>query len=147
MFQLRNKEPEAVILPKELPDWEPKVVYPSEHELDALGHRLDHARKALDQTQPDTWARTYWQDLVNNLVRKWRRLLVETNIGVHRNLVSESWTINHDWIEGDPYGDNYGVMFHWWNERVSGHQLQEDLNRSWAVYQEARYQNALKGFV
>ncbi len=147
MSWFKPKEPEAVILPRDLGDWEPKVMYPSEHELDALGLRLDSARKTLEQTQADTWAHSYWQDLVNALTRKWRRLIVETNIGVHRNLVSESWTIRYDWIEGDPYGENYGVMFHWWNERVGEHQLQEDLNRSWAAYQEARYQNALKGFV
>ena len=147
MNWFRPKEPEAVILPKELPDWEPKIVYPSEHELDALGHRLDHARKALDQTQPDTWARTYWQDLVNNLVRKWRRLLVETNIGVHRNLVSESWTINHNSIEDDPVADIPQLRLEWLDNFSSRHRVEQGLELSWARAQEDRYQNALKGFV
>lgn len=147
MNWFRHKEPEAVILPKELPDWEPKVMYPSEHEVDALGHRLDHARRALNQTQPDTWARTYWQDLVNTLVRKWRRLIVETNIGVHRNLVAETWTINHNWIEDDPVADIPQLRLEWLDNFSDRHRVKQGLELSWARAQEDRYQNALKGFV
>jgi len=147
MFPLRNKEPEAVNLPKDLPDWEPKVMYPTEYEMDALGLRLDAARMTLSRTEPNTWARTYWTNTVNTLVRQWKRLMVETNIGVHRNLVPETWIVRKDWLETDEYGDNYGVMFHWWNERRARSEVQEGLERSWARAQEERYQKALTGFV
>jgi hypothetical protein len=147
MFQLRNKEPEAVILPKDLGDWEPKNLYPTEYEMDALGARLDSAQNALKHTKPDTWAYTYWTNTVNTLVRRWKRLMVEANVGVQRNLLPETWIVRQDWIE-----DDYGLdiptfripILESWGEEA---RLQESLNRSWAKAQEERYQKALTGFV
>lgn len=147
MFPLRNKEPEAVLLPKDLPDWEPSVMYPTEFEMDALGLRLDSARSALGHTKPNTWARTYWTNTVNSLVRQWKRLIVETNIGVHRNLVPETWIVRQDWFDVPVEADIPSVSIFWMDGRRGRAEVQEGLERSWAQAQEERYQKALTGFV
>jgi hypothetical protein len=74
-------------------------------------------------------------------------LIVETNVGVHRNLVAESWTIRHDWIEDDLVADipQFSIYFiDQWFDRT---RVEQGLELSWARAQEARYQNALLGFV
>ena len=145
MNWFKSKEPQA--LPRDLDNWEPGVTYPSAFQQDALGNRLDHARRALAQCATDTWAETYWQTTVNALVRKWQRLMVESHVGVHRNLVPESWSTRHDWIEDDLVADipQFSIYFiDQWFDRT---RIQQGLELSWARAQEDRYQNALKGFV
>jgi len=147
MRWFKPKEPEAVVLPLDLGDWEPKNLFPTEYELDALGIRLDQAREALSRTQPNTWANTYWTNTINTLVRKWKRLMIETNIGVHRNLVPETWKIRTDWFEDD-YGIElplieFPALAEWFDRE----RIQHGLEMSWARHQEERYQRALTGFV
>ena len=138
---------DPITLPKDLHDWEPSVRYPTEFEIDALGARLDSARSALSFTKPDTWAHTYWTNTVNSLTRQWRRLMVETNIGVHRNLLPETWKINKTWFEVPVETDIPSVSILWLDERRGRAEVQEGLERSWANAQEERYQKALTGFV
>ena len=147
MFPLRNKEPKAVLLPKDLHDWEPSVMYPTEFEMDALGARLDSARSALGHTKPNTLARTYWTNTVNSLTRQWRRLMVEANIGVHRNLLPETWMVRKDWFEVPAEIDIPSISIPWLDERRGRAEVQEGLERSWAQAQEERFRKALTGFV
>jgi hypothetical protein len=73
--------------------------------------------------------------------------MVESHVGVHRNLIAESWTTRHDWIEDDLVADipQFSIYFiDGWFDRA---RVEQGLNLSWARAQEDRYQNALKGFV
>ena len=142
-----NKQPQLPALPRDISDWEPINTFPTEYELDALGARLDWARKALSQTKENTWARTYWTNTVGSLTRRWKRLMIECNAGVLRSRVPESWTIQNDWFETDASGVTFGILWHWYSDHAGRYELEKGLETSWAKAQEERYQKALTNFV
>lgn len=67
-------------------------------EMEALGRRLDAARKALADAKT-TWARWYWSETVDRLMLQWRNL-VPLHDGDARMSVIPRWHTDYEWWEG-----------------------------------------------
>jgi hypothetical protein len=67
-------------------------------EMEALGTRLDAARKALSHARTD-WARWYWSETIDRLMMQWRHL-VPLHDGDARMSVLPRWTTDYGWWEG-----------------------------------------------
>jgi len=66
-------------------------------EAEALGNRLDAARKSLaESTTP--WAVNHWTKVVEQLVAQWRRLPI-LHDGDARMSVIPRWTVDYDYYE------------------------------------------------
>jgi hypothetical protein len=66
-------------------------------EMEALGTRLDAARKALADSKTD-WARWYWSETLGRLMLQWRNL-VPLHDGDARMSVIPRWTMDYKWWE------------------------------------------------
>ena len=144
--RLGLREPEVIDLPKDLGEWEPKIMYPSLGEIDALGARLDSVRATLANTVEGTWAHTHWSNQHNELVRRWKRLVVEIDIGIHRSFVPESWKINMNWYEVD--GDGVpNILLMWLDDKFRSHEHQEGLQRSWDNAKRIELEKARMGYL
>lgn len=66
-------------------------------EMEALGNRLDAARRSLSNARTD-WARWYWQETVDRLMLQWRHL-VPLHDGDARMTVLPRWTTDYEWWE------------------------------------------------
>jgi len=67
-------------------------------EMEALGTRLDAARKALAHARTE-WARWYWTETLDRLMLQWRHL-VPLHDGDARMSVVPRWTADYEWWEG-----------------------------------------------
>lgn len=67
-------------------------------EMEALGNRLDAARKSLAYARTD-WARWYWSETVDRLMLQWRNL-VPLHDGDARMSVIPRWHTDYEWWEG-----------------------------------------------
>lgn len=67
-------------------------------EMEALGCRLDAARRALANAKTD-WARWYWSETVDRLMLQWRNL-VPLHDGDARMTVIPRWATDYEWWEG-----------------------------------------------
>jgi hypothetical protein len=66
-------------------------------EAEALGNRLDHARKVLS-TAKTAWARNYWQQTVERLLFQWRQLPI-LHDGDAQMTIIPRWTVGYDYYE------------------------------------------------
>ena len=66
-------------------------------EMEALGTRLDAARKALSRAQSD-WARWYWTETVDRLMLQWKNL-TPLHDGDARMTLMPRWTTDYEWWE------------------------------------------------
>ena len=66
-------------------------------EMEALGRRLDAARKALSNAKTD-WARWYWSETLGRLMLQWRNL-VPLHDGDARMSVIPRWHTDYEWWE------------------------------------------------
>jgi hypothetical protein len=67
-------------------------------EMEALGTRLDAARKARAHAQSE-WARWYWTETLDRLMLQWRHL-VPLHDGDAKMSVVPRWTTDYEWWEG-----------------------------------------------
>jgi len=67
-------------------------------EMEALGTRLDAARKALAHARTE-WARWYWAETLDRLMLQWRHL-VPLHDGDAKMSVVPRWTTDYEWWEG-----------------------------------------------
>ena len=67
-------------------------------EMEALGNRLDAARKALADSKT-AWARWYWSETVDRLMIQWRHL-VPLHDGDALMTVLPRWSTDYEWWEG-----------------------------------------------
>lgn len=66
-------------------------------EMEALGSRLDAARKCQANARTD-WARWYWSETVDRLMLQWRNL-VPLHDGDARMSVLPRWNTDYEWWE------------------------------------------------
>lgn len=92
-------------------------------EMEALGSRLDSARKALKKSKTK-WARRYWRTVVDRLVAQWRRLPV-LHDGDVRGTDITRWQIHYDFFEKHDYGIDYSTRI------LKNMLLRPDLDASW----------------
>jgi hypothetical protein len=67
-------------------------------EMEALGARLDAARKALSQSRTD-WARWYWTETLDRLMLQWRAMPILRD-GDACMTVMPRWILDYDWWAG-----------------------------------------------
>ena len=66
-------------------------------EMEALGTRLDAARKALSHAQTE-WARWYWTETLDRLMLQWRSMPAMHD-GDARMSTIPRWTVDYEWWE------------------------------------------------
>ncbi len=97
-------------------------------EAEALGHRLDAARKSLaESTTP--WAVNHWTKTVEQLVAQWRRLPI-LHDGDAKMSVMPRWTVDYNYYElsDEPTGkmlDVFDKLYHF------SYSKDPDLSWSW----------------
>jgi hypothetical protein len=67
-------------------------------EMEALGTRLDAARKALSQSGTD-WARWYWTETLDRLMLQWRSMPIMHDADVTMTQMPR-WTLDYEWFDG-----------------------------------------------
>jgi hypothetical protein len=66
-------------------------------EADALGNRLDYARKSLANAK-SPWAKNYWSQNVERLLFQWRQLPVLHDADAMVTIVPR-WTVDYNYYE------------------------------------------------
>jgi hypothetical protein len=74
-------------------------------EAEALGNRLDHARKSLAGAKSD-WAKNYWQRNVERLLFQWRQLPI-LHDGDAQMTIIPRWMVGYDFYERSEEGGLY----------------------------------------
>ena len=106
-------------------------------EAEALGNRLDHARKSLAGAKSD-WAKNYWQQTVERLLFQWRQLPI-LHDGDAQITIIPKWMVSYDYYESQQEGNLYGVTDRIYDKVFSNN---SDLNASWHAHREARLAKA-----
>ena len=75
-------------------------------EMEALGNRLDQARRARKNSKTK-WSRHYWNTVIDRLVAQWRRLPV-LHDGDVRGTDITRWQIHYNFFEKHDIGMDYG---------------------------------------
>jgi hypothetical protein len=75
-------------------------------EMEALGNRLDQARRARKNSKTK-WSRQYWNTVIDRLVAQWRRLPV-LHDGDVRGTDITRWQIHYNFFEKHDIGMDYG---------------------------------------
>ena len=104
-------------------------------EAEALGLRLDAARKSLSESTTP-WALNHWNKTVEQLVAQWRRLPI-LHDGDAKMSVIPRWTVNYDFYElsDEPVSRLFDID-NFYNRR------QPDLSWSWENHRAARLARA-----
>ena len=104
-------------------------------EAEALGLRLDAARKSLSKSTTP-WAQNHWSKTVEQLVAQWRRLPI-LHDGDAKMSVIPRWTVNYDFYElsDEPVTRLFDID-HFYNRRHL------DLSWSWENHRAARLARA-----
>ena len=110
-------------------------------QAEALGKRLDAARRSLKKSKKGTWAHKHWQEVVNQLVLQWRSLPVLHDSDASM-LDVPKWTIDYTFYEQDDgighgFSDKiYEKLFH-----------APNLDASWERARQIRYEKAVAGII
>ena len=75
-------------------------------EMEALGNRLDSARRARKNSKTK-WSRQYWNTVIDRLVAQWRRLPI-LHDGDVRGTDITRWQIHYNFFEKHDIGMDYG---------------------------------------
>lgn len=75
-------------------------------EMEALGNRLDQARRARKNSKTK-WSRQYWNTVIDRLVAQWRRLPI-LHDGDVRGTDITRWQIHYNFFEKHDIGMDYG---------------------------------------
>jgi hypothetical protein len=106
-------------------------------EAEALGTRLDSARKSLAGSQT-VWARNYWSQTVEQLLLQWRHLPI-LHDGDAQVTIIPRWTVSYDFYEkGKDVGYN-GITDRAYNKVFRD---SADLDASWENHRAARLARA-----
>ena len=106
-------------------------------EMEALGNRLDHARKCAAGAKT-AWAKGYWQRNVERLLFQWK-LLPALHDGEAQMSIIPKWTVSYEFYERGERNLYNGVT-----DRAYHKLFREsvDLDRSWHAQREARLARA-----
>lgn len=106
-------------------------------EMEALGNRLDHARKALSEAKSD-WAKNYWKQNVERLLFQWRQLPALHDGDANVTIIPK-WSINYDFYELNGPIEYVGITERFYN-RVFNHDA--NLDASWNNHRAERLAKA-----
>ena len=100
-------------------------------EAEALGKRLDAARKSLANAKSE-WSKHYWQQTVERMLFQWRHLPALHDGDAVMQIIPR-WTVSYDYYERD---DGVG---HGFSERLlDKFNEQTNLDESWNRVREQR---------
>ena len=92
-------------------------------EMEALGNRLDQARRARKNSKTK-WSRQYWNTVIDRLVAQWRRLPI-LHDGDVRGTDITRWQIHYNFFEKHDIGMDYG------NRVIRNILARPDLEATW----------------
>lgn len=106
-------------------------------EAEALGNRLDHARKVLAAAKTE-WARSYWQQTVERLLFQWRQLPI-LHDGDAQMTIIPKWMVSYDFYEKSRPHEYTGIT-----ERAFDKLFREsaNLDASWENHRAQRLAKA-----
>ena len=76
-------------------------------EAEALGNRLDYARKSLTNAK-SLWAKNYWASNVERLLFQWRQLPILHDADAMITIVPR-WTVDYNYYEKGYKNEGYGA--------------------------------------
>jgi hypothetical protein len=100
-------------------------------EMEALGTRLDAARKSLSIAKSD-WGRWYWQETIDRLMLQWRHL-VPLHDSDARMTVIPRWSIDYNWWENSTEIAGWDI-----SDQLFNKIFRTDLNESWHRIRDER---------
>jgi hypothetical protein len=100
-------------------------------EMEALGARLDAARKSLVASKTD-WARWYWQETIDRLMLQWRSMPVMHD-GDATMTQLPRWTIDYAWWEDSSEIGAWDI-----SDRLFTKIFKVDLDESWHRIRDER---------
>jgi hypothetical protein len=106
-------------------------------EAEALGNRLDNARKSVAGAKTP-WAKQYWTNVVDRLLFQWRQLPVLHDADAQVTIIPR-WTVDYNFYEKSVYEGANGVT-----DRAYHKLFREsvNLNASWENHRSARLARA-----
>ncbi len=104
-------------------------------EAEALGNRLDSARKALESATSD-WSRRYWRQVLDQLLFQWR-CLPALHDGQAQMTLLPRWNIDYNYYQYENTVDGYDFT-----DKVFDQIFRTSLDESWNRAREARLARA-----
>jgi hypothetical protein len=101
-------------------------------EMEALGTRLDAARKSLSQSRND-WARWYWTETLDRLMLQWRTMPIMHD-GDACMTVMPRWSLDYDWWDGAEEIGGFDISDKLFEKIFRG----ENLDESWKRIRDKR---------
>ena len=95
-------------------------------EAEALGNRLDHARKSLAGAK-SAWAQNYWTQTVERLLFQWRQLPILHDADAVATIIPR-WFVDYEFFERSEeavYGGFFDRLYH------IHHSSRPDLGGAW----------------
>jgi len=122
----KNRSVEFVPMHSDLRNWRFLGI-----EMEALGARLDAARKALSRAKTD-WARWYWTETIDRLMLQWRSMPILRDGDVVMTQ-RPRWTVSYEW------GENSTEIAHWdISDKLFDKIFRADLEEIWHRHRNAR---------
>ena len=106
-------------------------------EAEALGSRLDHARKALAEAK-SPWSKTYWTGVVERLLFQWLQLPILHDADAMVTIIPR-WTISYDFYERQEEYKLYGFTDRAYDKLFKQN---ANLERSWENHRAQRLARA-----
>ena len=104
-------------------------------EAEALGHRLDSARKALESSR-SPWSRRYWAMVIDQLLFQWRSLPALHDGDAAMSLIPR-WSVDYEFYEIDHSPGRYNIT-----DKIFDEIFRTSLDESWNRAREARLARA-----
>lgn len=104
-------------------------------EAEALGHRLDSARLALESAQ-SPWSKRFWTMVIDQLLFQWRSLPALHDGQATMSIVPR-WKIDYEFYDVDHSPDRYNIT-----DKLFDEIFRTSLDESWDRAREARLARA-----
>ena len=93
-------------------------------EMEALGNRLDAARKSLAGAR-SSWARWYWKETLDRLLMQWRALPILHDGQAEMTLIPK-WSVDYEWWENSTELAPWDI-----SEKIFNKIYRPNLDESW----------------
>ena len=100
-------------------------------EMEALGTRLDAARKSLSGAKSD-WARWYWTETVDRLMLQWHSMPILRDGDVTMTRMPR-WTLDYEWWDDTKEIGGYDI-----SDQLFDKLFRVDLDEVWYRHRDAR---------
>ncbi len=100
-------------------------------EMEALGNRLDAARKSLAASKTD-WARWYWQETLDRLMLQWRSMPIMHDADVTMTIMPR-WSVDYECWENSAEIAGWDI-----SDTLFNKIFKTDLNESWHKIRDER---------